>query len=103
MTHVHTVLVRLHDPQRAPEIASLMATMRGRVPGMTDLDVVVNELSDEPHGCHVALTTRFVDRVAYDGYRTHPAHTEVATVVRAAMATALTIDTTEPAYEEHPT
>ncbi|MGI9646522.1 MAG: Dabb family protein [Ilumatobacteraceae bacterium] len=91
--HVHTVLVNLRDPATLDRCRTAMESMRGRIDGMVDLEVVVNELDDD-RACDVALTTTWRDLGAYQRYRTDPVHLEVREVVLGLMESAVTLDHT---------
>jgi len=91
--HIHTVLVKLHDPETLDLCRSLMESMRGRIDTMIDLDVRVNELVGN-YSYDIALTTTWPDADAYHAYETHPTHLEVRSVVLELMADAATIDYT---------
>ena len=91
--HVHTVMVKLHDPTTLARCRQVMESMRGRVDGMVDLQVTVNELPGN-YSCDLALTTTWTDLAAYRAYETDPVHLEVRAVVLELMRDAATIDYT---------
>ncbi|MEL7208047.1 MAG: Dabb family protein [Actinomycetota bacterium] len=91
--HVHIVLVRLEDPGTRPECMRAMRSMEGRIDGMVGLECRANEL-EAAESYDVMLRTTFVDRAAYESYRTDPVHVEVATLVRSLMSDAATLDWT---------
>lgn len=91
--HVHTVLVKLHDPATLEQCRNLMESMRGRIDDMIDLTVTANELPGA-YSCDLALTTRWPDLAAYEAYTTDPVHLEVRKVVLELMADGATIDYT---------
>ena len=64
-----------------------METMRGRVAGMVDLDVRLNELTDN-FSAHISLTTTWQDIDGYHAYKTDAIHLEVRKVMLEAMSTA---------------
>jgi hypothetical protein len=92
--HVHTVLLTFDDDAAVDHLEPRMRSMEGRIPGLVGLTVTRNELVG-PSSAHMALTTRFVDADAYEVYRTHPVHTDVADEVRARTVSATTLDWTE--------
>ena len=93
--HVHCVMVKLHDPATTGECGALMETMRGRIDGMVDLRVDVNNLVGS-YSCDLSLTTSWVDLAAYEAYTTDLVHLEVRAQVFELMADAMTIDYTMP-------
>lgn len=91
--HVHTVLVKLHDPATADECRELMESMRDRIASMIDLRVTTNELGGN-YACDLSLTTTWPDVEAYHAYAVDPVHLEVQAAVLALMSDGATIDYT---------
>lgn len=94
--HVHTVLVKLHDPDTLDRCREVMESMRGRIDSMLDLQVTVNELGGD-YACDLALTTTWPDLAAYHEYESDPVHLEVRKMVLELMRDGATIDYTVPA------
>ena len=91
--HVHTVLVSLADPLTSKRCQDVMESMRGKVDGMIDLRVDVNELAGA-YSADIALTTTWTDLEAYHAYESDAVHLEVRAVVLDLMSAATTIDYT---------
>lgn len=91
--HVHTVLVKLRDPDHVELCRDLMESMRGRIDSMIDLRVDVNELPGS-YACDLALTTTWPHVDAYHAYEGDPIHLEVRAQVIDLMESASTIDYT---------
>ncbi|MGI9608499.1 MAG: Dabb family protein [Acidimicrobiales bacterium] len=91
--HVHTVLVKLEDPATLDRCRMLMESMRGRIDGMVELDVQVNNLAGS-FSCDLSLTTTWTDQAAYERYTTDPVHLEVRQQVLDLTTEAMTIDYT---------
>lgn len=89
--HVHTVLVKLKDPATLDRCRNVMESMRGRIDGMVDLEVQVNNL-DGSYSCDLSLTTTWANVEAYDGYTTDPVHMDVREQVLDLISDAMTID-----------
>jgi len=70
-----------------------MESMRGKVDGMIDLRVDVNELAGA-YSADIALTTTWTDLEAYHAYESDAVHLEVRAVVLDLMSAATTIDYT---------
>lgn len=98
--HVHTVMVKLHDPATVDQCRALMESMNGRIDYMIDLRVEVNNLVGN-YSCDLSLTTVWPDLAAYERYTADPVHLEVREQVLDLMADGMTIDySTEPADDE---
>lgn len=93
--HVHTVLVKLKDPATLDRCQTAMESMRGRIEGMVDLEVQVNNLEGS-YSCDLSLTTRWKDVAGYEGYTTDPVHLEVREQVLDLISDAMTIDYAAP-------
>jgi quinol monooxygenase YgiN len=93
--HVHTVLVKLKDPATLDHCQTIMESMRGRIEGMVDLEIQVNNLEGSYSG-DLSLTTSWRDVEAYEGYTTDPIHMEVREQVLDLISDAMTIDYAVP-------
>ena len=92
---VRTVLVKLTDPADRERCRAEMMRMDGRIDGMVDMAVRVNE-DDGGYAADVSLTTRWADEEAYRGYEEHPLHLEVRAAVLSMAADVTTFDYTAP-------
>ncbi len=74
----HIVFFWLKDKseQNITTTADKLCSMRGKIPGMVELEVGVDFLRSD-RSCDIALTTLFETREALDAYRTHPVHLPV--------------------------
>lgn len=80
----HIVLWRLHEPRQenALRIKAALEGLNGRIPGLLRLEVGV-DISRESESADVVLYSEFENRQALEAYQTHPAHAEVAPIVKA--------------------
>lgn len=68
-----TAQQRAHARSR---VKSAFEGLRGRIPGMTGLEVGV-DISGADYACDLVLITEFESRESLDVYATHPAHAQV--------------------------
>lgn len=73
----HTVLFKLHhrSPEAVERAAAVLRGMRGRIPGLLEVEVGIDTLGSG-RAWDIALITRFADREGYEAYRTHPYHVD---------------------------
>lgn len=65
----------------AQEIKRLLEGMRGRIPGLLNLEVGINFVED-PLASDCVLYSEFADRAALLVYQTHPVHEAVKAGIR---------------------
>ena len=87
----HIVLVKFDDIALAEEGARRLLSMRGQIPGMTDIEAGV-DITRSGRSYELALITRHEDRAALDVYQTHPVHTEVKAFLKANSAGSVAVD-----------
>jgi quinol monooxygenase YgiN len=83
----HIVVWRVKDAPgsklaNTQEIKHLLESMRGKIPGMLELEVGVNYLED-PFASECALYSTFTDRAALVAYQSHPVHIAVKPAIGA--------------------
>ncbi len=74
----HVVMWKLKDrsPENAARVQALLLGMKGRIPGMLELEAGVDFARSE-RSYDLVLVTRHVSREALDQYQVHPVHEEV--------------------------
>ncbi len=78
----HIVMWRLRGATAAERLANANAlrtafeSLRGRVPGLLQLEVGIDH-SRIDYACDVVLNTEFSSQAALDGYAAHPEHLRV--------------------------
>ena len=72
----HIVLFKMKEKKDIPRAAEALNALKGRIDGMTDLEVGVDFLHSE-RSFDLALTTMHIDRAALDFYQAHPLHQPV--------------------------
>jgi quinol monooxygenase YgiN len=82
----HIVVWRVKDTPasklaNAQEIKRLLEGMRGRIPGLLNLEVGINFVED-PLAGDCVLYSEFADRAALLVYQTHPVHEAVKAGIR---------------------
>jgi hypothetical protein len=102
MALVHLVMWTLKDEAegagRAPNAArmkALLESMRGKVPGLTRLEVGLATPGLEAN-CDVALLAEFSDAAALAAYQAHPEHVAMKPWIAAVRATRTVLDYTAP-------
>jgi hypothetical protein len=76
----HIVMWKLKDSAHGNDrqtnallIREKLEALRGRIPGMTAIEVGL-DFSVTDSSCHVVLYSEFIDREALDAYQAHPEH-----------------------------
>ena len=89
----HIVLWKLKDRsiENAERLKDLLLTMKGKIPGMLDLEAGI-DFGREPRSFDVALITRHASRAALDAYQLHPVHEQVKAVVLEAREVSTCVD-----------
>lgn len=80
----HIVMWRITEPRQenALKIKEALEGLNGRIPGLLRLEVGI-DFSREGESADVVLYSEFESRQALDAYQAHPAHAEVAPLVKA--------------------
>jgi len=89
----HVVLFKMKDrsgdtARRAREI---LVGMKGRIPGLLDVEVGLDYLRSE-RSFDVALITRHESREALDAYQVHPVHETVKAFMAQVRETSVSVD-----------
>ena len=103
MTLVHIVMWTLKDEaEGAPKAANaarmkaLLESMRGKVPGLTRLEVGLATRELEAN-CDVVLLAEFTDAAALAAYQEHPEHVAMKPWIGSVRATRQVLDYMAPA------
>ena len=74
----HIVLFQIKPEFRneLPQLVANFQAMKGRIPGLLDLEAGVDVLHSD-RSYDLALICTFQDRAAFDAYQTHPVHMTV--------------------------
>ena len=67
--------------EQAARIEAALQALRGKVPGMTALEVGLGEPSDDEQRADVVLITTHENWQALETYQKHPDHQEVAKLI----------------------
>jgi Stress responsive A/B Barrel Domain len=78
----HVVMWKLKDrsEDNARRVQALVMSMRGRIPGMLELDAGIDYTRSE-RSFDVVLITKHENRAALEQYQVHPVHEEVKSVM----------------------
>lgn len=78
----HIVMWKLKDksPENVRRVQAMLLGMKGRIPGMLDLEAGVDYTRSE-RSFELALITRHESRDALDQYQVHPVHEQVKKVM----------------------
>ncbi len=87
----HVVFFKFKEPGHAQEAQARLLAMRGRIPGMTNIEAGLDFTKSE-RSFELALITRHDDRAALEAYRTHPIHEEVVEFIRARASASAAVD-----------
>ena len=74
----HVVMWKLKDrsPENASRVQAMLLGMKGKIPGMLDIEAGV-DFARSDRSYDLVLITRHVSREALDEYQVHPVHQEV--------------------------
>lgn len=86
----HIVLWRLKNKADAARIKQELESMRGKIPGLTSLEVGLNFAEGSP--VDLGLYSEFKDRAALAGYADHPVHVPVKQFVGALVSERWVLD-----------
>jgi len=89
----HIVLFKMKDRSGsdARKIRDALLGMKGRIPGMRDLEVGLDYLRSE-RSYDVALITRHDSREALEAYQVHPVHEEVKKLIVELREASVSVD-----------
>jgi hypothetical protein len=87
----HIVMWRLNNRADAPRIKEAIEAMRGKIPGLTELEVGINFCPDQC-AADLALYSTFENRGALEAYATHPVHIPVKRFVAGLVAKRWVVD-----------
>ncbi|MGC4089224.1 MAG: Dabb family protein [Polyangiaceae bacterium] len=83
----HVVMWKLRGPspaekrEQAARVRRALENLRGKIPGMTSLEVGVGAFQDNEQHADVVLVTSHDSWQALDEYQKHPAHQAVAQLI----------------------
>lgn len=86
----HIVLWRLKNKADVARVKQELESMRGKIPGLVNLEVGVNFAEGSP--VDVGLYSEFTDRTALHTYADHPVHVPVKQVVGSLVAERWVLD-----------
>ena len=89
----HVVLYTIKDEckDRIPQLVEAFYGMKGKIPGLIDLEAAADELHSE-RSYDLALITLFESWDAYKAYLAHPAHLPVKEGMHAARSGSVSCD-----------
>jgi hypothetical protein len=87
----HMVLFNFERATDAEEAQKRLLEMRGKVPGLLEIEAGVDFTRGE-RSFELGLITRHPDRAALDAYRVHPVHLEVARFIQERSRGAAAVD-----------
>lgn len=91
----HLVLIQLQPDAAREEVEGVLAglrALRGKVPGILDLQCGWNFSPGRDHGFHLGVRVRFTDRAALAAYGPHPEHQAVLARLKTVSQDVLAID-----------
>lgn len=89
----HIVFFKLKDrtPENARQVQRVIGEMKGKIPGLLDLEVGVDFTRSE-RSFDVALITRHATRADLDVYQVHPVHERVKEYVVGVRESSVAVD-----------
>lgn len=87
----HIVLFKFSEPGQAEEAQKRLLAMRGRIPGMSQIEAGL-DFTKSARSFELALVTRHDDRAALEAYQTHPVHQEVVQYIRPRSVQSAAVD-----------
>ncbi len=94
---VHVVLFKLKDgsPGNVAETRKVLEGLRGRIPGLRELEVGADVLRTE-RSFDLALTATFDSLEDLQAYQVHPAHLEVIAYIAGVRESVVAVDYERP-------
>jgi hypothetical protein len=89
--YTHVVLFHLVDPSEAQAVAERLVQMRGRIPGLRQIEAGADDAPSE-RSADVCLITRFDDAAGLADYQVHPVHQELLAWIRPKLKGAVKVD-----------
>ena len=87
----HVVLFWLKDKTRIGETVEILESMRGKIPGLLEIEAGKDFMHSE-RSCDICLHTVFTNREALDAYQTHPVHMPVRAHMHSVMERSASAD-----------
>ncbi len=87
----HIVMWKLRDKADAVEIKQRLEALKGKIPGLLNIEVGIDFLASE-QSADVVLCTELESRAALDAYQVHPEHLAVVPLVKAAAIARTVVD-----------
>ncbi len=93
----HIILWNLKDElsqsekeESALRIKRELEGLKGKIPGLIEIEVIVNPLSGS--NAHIMLDSTFENEEALNGYQVYPEHVKAATFVRSVTCNRMCMD-----------
>jgi len=87
----HIVMWKLRDKKDAAEIKTKLEALKGKIPGLLDIEVGIDFLASE-QSADLVLYTELESREALNAYQVHPEHQAVVPIVKAAAIARTVVD-----------
>jgi len=87
----HIVMWKLRDKADAVEIKDKLEALKGKIPGLLNIEVGIDFLGSE-QSADVVLYAELESREALESYQTHPEHQAVVPLVKAAAIARTVVD-----------
>lgn len=87
----HVVMFWLKDKVRIDETVAILESMRGKIPGMLQIQAG-KDFTHTDRSCDICLNTAFESREALDVYQTHPVHMPVRAHMHSVMERSASAD-----------
>lgn len=87
----HVVMAKLNEGANAGKLAAKLRELKGKVPGLRDVEVGVDMLHSD-RSYDLVLTARFDDWAGLEAYQADPEHQQVLAYMRDVVATAVAVD-----------
>jgi hypothetical protein len=87
----HVVMWSLHDATQAEQVKEALLALRGRIPGLIDLEVGIDFLRS-PQSADVVLITTLESPEALEAYQQHPEHQAVIPLMKSVARSRTVVD-----------
>jgi len=87
----HIVMWTLHDATQAEQVKEALSALRGRIPGLLELEVGIDYLRS-PQSADVVLITTLDSPEALQAYQQHPEHQAVIPLMQSLARSRTVID-----------